>query len=59
VQRRGRCYRRTNNRVLRVARTIADLAGAELVATPHVAEAIGYRRSLDVLFPQDAANRAM
>ena len=31
------------HRVLRVARTIADLDGSELVRKPHVAEAIGYR----------------
>ena len=31
-------------RVLRVARTIADLAGAEGVGRLHVAEALGYRR---------------
>jgi len=33
-------------RVLRVARTIADLAGAEIVARPHVAEALAYRHRL-------------
>jgi magnesium chelatase family protein len=31
------------DRVLRVARTCADLAGAEQVAAEHVAEAIHYR----------------
>ncbi|MBS0572645.1 MAG: YifB family Mg chelatase-like AAA ATPase [Proteobacteria bacterium] len=33
------------HRVLRVARTIADLAGSEGVRKPHVAEAVGYRLS--------------
>jgi magnesium chelatase family protein len=33
------------HRVLRVARTIADLDGAETVARPHVAEAVSYRLS--------------
>lgn len=32
-------------RVLRVARTIADLAGAETVGRLHVAEALSYRRT--------------
>ncbi len=35
---------RAYHRVLKVARTIADLAGAEAVAGNHVAEAIQYRR---------------
>ena len=30
--------------VLKVARTIADLAGVEMVAQAHVAEALSYRR---------------
>jgi magnesium chelatase family protein len=34
---------RAYHRVLKVARTIADLAGAEAIAAPHVAEAVRYR----------------
>lgn len=37
------------HRVLRVARTIADLAGAEKVEKPHVAEAVGYRIAVSKL----------
>jgi magnesium chelatase family protein len=44
-------------KVLRVARTIADLAGATAIESPHIAEAISMRvldRS-DVAFAVDAA----
>jgi magnesium chelatase family protein len=35
---------RSLHRILRVARTIADLAGSDTIETPHLTEAIGYRR---------------
>jgi magnesium chelatase family protein len=37
---------RAYHRVLKVARTLADLAGAEKVARPHIAEALSYRLKL-------------
>ena len=35
------------HRVLKVARTIADLDGAEIVGRPHLAEALAYRAAHD------------
>jgi len=46
---------RAYNRILKVARTIADLEGSADVQTPHVAEAIGYRN----LDRSDWAERGM
>lgn len=37
---------RAYHRVLKVARTLADLAGSEKVARPHIAEALSYRVNL-------------
>ena len=37
---------RSTHRSLKVARTIADLAGSDTIAAPHVAEAVQYRRVL-------------
>lgn len=38
---------RSYHRVLKVARTIADLAPADGLTPSHIAEAIGYRRGMD------------
>lgn len=43
VAERFRLSARGYHRVLRVARTIADLAGSETVRRPHVAEAVSFR----------------
>ena len=45
---------RSMHRILRVARTIADLAGSEHIASVHLGEALGYRR-LDRGVAQQAA----
>lgn len=39
---------RAHDRILRVARTIADLTGEAKIATQHVAEALNYRRAAAV-----------
>ena len=40
---------RAYHRVLKLARTIADLARVEAIAATHVAEAVGYRRRLELV----------
>ncbi|NWG47059.1 MAG: ATP-binding protein, partial [Alphaproteobacteria bacterium] len=41
---RMRLSARAYHRVLKVGRTIADLAGEETVRRPHIAEALAFRR---------------
>ncbi|HEY0878194.1 MAG TPA: YifB family Mg chelatase-like AAA ATPase [Zeimonas sp.] len=48
VARRQHWSSRALHRVQKLARTIADLAGAEGIGSQHVAEAVGYRRALDL-----------
>jgi magnesium chelatase family protein len=52
---RLRLSARGYHRVLRVARTLADLDGAEGVARRHVAEALSYRQAVNA--PQDSVRR--
>ncbi len=45
---------RSYHRTLKVARTIADLAGSDAIDTPHVAEALQYRQSIGLDSPAAA-----
>jgi len=40
---------RAYHRVLKLSRTIADLAGEDMIQIPHLAEALNYRTKLDVM----------
>ena len=46
---------RAYHRVLKVARTIADLAGVGSITAAHLGEAVGYRR-LDRIVPRGSSN---
>jgi magnesium chelatase family protein len=46
---------RAFHRVLRVARTIADIEGNRSIGTPHIAEALGYRPRVEASTDFDRA----
>ena len=48
---------RGHDRVLRVARTVADLSGEEQIAAEHLAEALNYRRAASGTCRQSGCSR--